>query len=156
TSLVSNGCSTMEALMRGWAQDVRRFHPGLSIAIAGAGSASAPPSLAERRGQLGHMSRPMTAGERDAVRAARGGGVGGIVVALDTPVVFVHHTNPLESISLDQLDAIYSATRRLGRSQPVRMWGQLGLTGIWADRAITAYNRDAVSGTHEVFRTIVL
>src|SRR5262249_53462016 len=53
--------------------------------------------------------------------------------------VFVHASNPLARITLDQLDAIYSAARRRGLAQDVVTWGDLGATGEWSTRPIRAY-----------------
>ena len=52
--------------------------------------------------------------------------------------VLVHPSNPLASLSMDQLEQIYAKTPR-GAKPPVTTWGQLGLTGEWADRRIVIY-----------------
>lgn len=52
---------------------------------------------------------------------------------------FVHRANPLRSLTLPQLDAIWGTERRLGAPRPIRTWGDLGLTGAWADRPIHLY-----------------
>ena len=53
--------------------------------------------------------------------------------------VYVNKDNPLTSISLRKLDAIFSAERRRGYPANISTWGQLGLTGAWADRPIHIY-----------------
>jgi len=50
--------------------------------------------------------------------------------------VYVHADNPLRALSLAKLDAIFGSARRRGASAPITTWGQLGLTGAWADRPI--------------------
>jgi phosphate transport system substrate-binding protein len=53
--------------------------------------------------------------------------------------VFVSKANPINEIALDKLDAIFSDARRRGYPVPVVTWGQLGLTGAWADKPIHPY-----------------
>jgi phosphate transport system substrate-binding protein len=51
---------------------------------------------------------------------------------------FVHRDNPLSSLTLAQLDAIFGEEHRRGPAN-IRTWGQLGLTGEWANQTITPY-----------------
>ncbi|MFG6490013.1 PstS family phosphate ABC transporter substrate-binding protein [Roseateles sp. BYS78W] len=84
------------------------------------------------------------------------------------PVVFVHKDNPLASLSLKQLDGIFGAERTGGMhgfqwtpsqgrdaEKNIRTWGQLGLTGEWADKPIQTYGH-APSGTTRFFQWKVL
>lgn len=65
--------------------------------------------------------------------------------------VFVHPSNPLRHLSLEQIEAIFSATPRNGRP-PIRTWGELGLTGKWANRPVVAYGRERRQGASNYFR----
>ncbi len=71
-------------------------------------------------------------------------------------IVFVHKDNPLAGLTLEQLDGIFGAqrtggwegtkwttTNARGAEKNLRTWGQLGLTGEWADRPIQLYGIDA-------------
>ncbi|GIW40716.1 MAG: hypothetical protein KatS3mg076_1293 [Candidatus Binatia bacterium] len=77
-------------------------------------------------------------------------------MAIDALAVYVHRENPLESLSLPQVDAIFSKTRRLGYPKDIRVWGDLGLGGEWATRRISLYGRNAASGTYGFFKEKVL
>jgi phosphate transport system substrate-binding protein len=66
--------------------------------------------------------------------------------------VYVNRDNPIESLSLPQVDAIFSATRRCGAPADIQRWGDLGLTGDWENRDFTLYSRNAVSGTYGFFK----
>jgi phosphate transport system substrate-binding protein len=79
-----------------------------------------------------------------------------VAIAIDAVVVFVNEKNPLERMRLEQVDAVFSRTRRCSDSRPVRTWGELGLEGEWADRAIQRFGRNAQSGTHGFFREVAL
>lgn len=70
--------------------------------------------------------------------------------------VYVNKDNPLTSISLRKLDAIFSAERRRGYPADITTWGQLGLTGPWAERPIHLYGfywRDDVT---DYFKKLVM
>ena len=66
--------------------------------------------------------------------------------------VYVNRDNPITSLSLPQVDAIFSATRRCGATADIQRWGDLGLTGAWENRDFTLYSRNAVSGTYGFFK----
>ena len=53
-------------------------------------------------------------------------------------VFFVHKENPITKLTLTQLDAIFGSEHRRG-TRNIRAWGELGLAGEWADKAITLY-----------------
>jgi phosphate transport system substrate-binding protein len=74
---------------------------------------------------------------------------------LDAVGFMVNKENPLEKISFDQLDAILSRTHHRG-GQPITTWGQLGLTGEWADKPIHIYGIKPWNGFEEFIRQRVL
>jgi len=74
---------------------------------------------------------------------------------LDAVGFFISKDNPLEKISFDQLDAILSSTHHRG-GQPITTWGQLGLTGEWADKPIHVYGIKPWNGFEEFIRQRVL
>jgi phosphate transport system substrate-binding protein len=73
----------------------------------------------------------------------------------DAEAFFVNKANPLERISLEQLDAIFSTTRHRG-GKPITTWGQLGLSGDWADKPIHLYGVKPWNGFEEFPRQRVL
>jgi len=74
---------------------------------------------------------------------------------LDAVGFFVSRDNPLDRISYAQLDAIFSSTHHRG-AKPITTWGQLGLTGDWADKPIHAYGIKPWNGFEEFVRQRVL
>lgn len=74
---------------------------------------------------------------------------------LDTVAFFVNKDNPLERISYDQLDRILSTTHHRGGAA-ITTWGELGLTGEWADKPIHAYGIKPWNGFEEFIRQRVL
>ncbi len=72
---------------------------------------------------------------------------------IDMLAVFVHKDNPLAEtgLSLEQLDGIFSQTFKSGHAN-ITTWGDLGLTGEWANKPISIYGRNSASGTYGYFK----
>ncbi|MGM0680378.1 MAG: PstS family phosphate ABC transporter substrate-binding protein, partial [Pseudomonadota bacterium] len=75
-----------------------------------------------------------------------------IPVAIDALAVFVHKDNPIEGLTIPQVDAIFSSTRKCGYDKDISTWGDAGLTGAWANRDIQIYGRNSVSGTYGYYK----
>ena len=155
-SLTSVGSDTLANLMSLWARSFSGYHPAVTVEVQGAGSATAPPALVEGVAELGPMSRAMSRREAAAFVARYGYPPTALPVAVDAVAVFVHQDNPLRAISLAQLDAIFSITRRCGGGRRFTHWGDLGLGGSWRRRPLVAYGRNTASGTHGYFRSEAL
>lgn len=150
-NLNSIGSDTLNNLMTFWAEAFNKLYPTVKIQIEGKGSATAPPALAQGTAQLGPMSRKMKIEEEEAFEQRHGFKPTRISVALDCLAVYVHKDNPIRGLTLQQVDCIFSKTRKSGY-RDITTWGQLGLTGPWADRPISLYGRNAASGTYAYFK----
>lgn len=151
-TLSSVGSDTLANLMTLWAEEFKRLYPNVNIQVQAAGSSTAPPALTEGTSNLGPMSRKMKDGEIQAFEQAHGYRPLEIPVAIDALAVFVNRDNPIQGLTLPQVDAIFSSTRKCGYSENVTEWGQLGLTGGWTNRDIQLYGRNSVSGTYGYFK----
>jgi phosphate transport system substrate-binding protein len=151
-TLTAVGSDTMLVLQTLVAEEFRRLHPQVSVEIEGKGSSTAPPALLESTAQIGNMSRRITGGEADAFVDRFGYEPIRFEVALDTVGVFVHSENPIASLTVEQVDAIFSSTLRCGAEIDLTVWGQLGLVGSWERAPISLYGRNAASGTYGYFR----
>jgi phosphate transport system substrate-binding protein len=152
----SVGSDTLNNLMTLWAEDFKRFYPNVNIQIQGAGSSTAPPALTEGTANFGPMSRAMKDQEIQAFEQKYGYKPTAVGVAIDALAVFVNKDNPVKSLSLPQVDAIFSATRTCGGERDAARWGDLGLTGDWVSRPIQLYGRNSVSGTYGYFKEVAL
>src|SRR5574341_120965 len=150
-NLNSIGSDTLNNLMTLWAEGFRAIYPNVNIQIEGKGSSTAPPALIEGTAQLGPMSREMKATELDAFEKKYGYKPTEIKVAIYALGVFVHKDNPIKGLTLQQVDSIFSSTNKRG-GKPINSWGELGLTGAWANRAISLYGRNSASGTYGFFK----
>lgn len=74
---------------------------------------------------------------------------------LDAIGFFVHVDNPLDRISFEQIDRLYSSTRHRGGA-PIATWGELGLSGKWADQPVHRYGVSPWNGFEEFVRQRVL
>ncbi len=151
-NLGSEGSDTLNNLMTLWAETFREFYPNVDIQIQGAGTSTAPPALTEGTANFGPMSRTMRDSEMADFENTHGYEATKVPVAIDTIAVFVNRDNPIDGLTIDQVDAIFSETRRCGYPEDITRWGQVGLEGGWSNRDFTLYSRNAVSGTYGFFR----
>jgi phosphate transport system substrate-binding protein len=152
----SVGSDTLGHEMTLWAKAFENLYPDVKIEVEATGSATAPAALLEGTSQFGPMSRPMTAEEVAAFEKKYGYGVSRFRVAVDALAVYVNKDNPIPCLTLPQLSGIYSLNRKAPGSANIRTWGDLGLTGAWAQQPIALYGRNALSGTYEYFRETAL
>jgi phosphate transport system substrate-binding protein len=146
------GSDTLNNLMTLWAESFNKFYPNAKIQIEGKGSSTAPPALISGTAQLGPMSREMKGTEVDAFEKRYGYKPTPIRTSVDALAVFVNKDNPVKCLSIAQVDAIFSKSRRHGGKEEIKTWGQLGLTGDWASKPISLYGRNSASGTYGFFK----
>jgi len=151
-SLKSIGSDTMNNEMALWAEGFRGFHPGVKVEVEGKGSSTAPPALIAGTSNFGPMSRKMKSKEIDEFEKRFGYKPVQLRTSIDMLAVYVHKDNPLAGLTLQQLDAIFSKTRKGGSTKDIRTWGDLGLTGEWKDKPISLYGRNSASGTYGYFK----
>jgi len=150
-SIKSVGSDSMKTL---WAEGFLGMYPNIRIEIEGKGSSTAPPALISGTAQFGPMSRAMKSGEIDQFQGRYGYPPTALPTAIDMLAVYVHKDNPIArtGLSLQQIDAIFSTNRRGGHPSDIRTWGDVGLTGEWANQPISLYGRNSASGTYGFFK----
>lgn len=176
-ALTIAGSDTMQPLLLRLVKAFNHWHPAVRIAVEGerrfpaTAQGAVQPLLdgiaRQRRGDgaqsSGHMgslqvrllsiSRPLSKEEIDQFVERFGYKPIAIPVAMDAVAVYVHRDNPIKGMTLEQVDAVFSSTRKRGAAWDVRTWGDLGLTFEWEDRPIVAYGRNELStGTRAFFR----
>ena len=148
----SIGSDTLNNLMTFWSESFREKYPNVKIQIEGKGSSTAPPALITGTSQLGPMSRAMKTIEIEKFEKKYGFQPTKIGVALDSLAVYVHKDNPLNKISLQEVDAIFSKTKLGGLNFDISKWGQMNLTDSWTNKKISIYGRNSASGTYGYFK----
>ena len=151
-NFTSVGSDTLNNLMTLWAESYKRLYPNVNIQIQGAGSSTAPPALIQGASNFGPMSRTMKDEEIVAFEKKYGYKPTAVPVAIDALAVYVNKDNPVKGLSIPQVDAIFSSTRKCGGAKEITKWGEVGMTGDWANRPIALYGRNSVSGTYGYFK----
>lgn len=162
------GSETMYPLLSRVTLEFLRRQPKIAIEVRGGGSTKAvaeflqPPlsktgkvMLQEERAGSFKMiatSRELFDAEVKEFVAQHGYEPTAIPVAVDAVALYVHKDNPVQGLTLDQVDAIFSTTRNRGYKTAITQWGQLGLTDGWEQAAIQLYGRDRKSGTRAFFQ----
>lgn len=154
-NLNSVGSDTLNNMMTFWAEGFRKRYPNVNIQIEGKGSSTAPPALIEGTSQIGPMSRKMKKQEIQKFETKYGFKPTTIGVALDSLAVFINKDNPIDGLSLPQVDAIFSKTGK-GGLPSATTWGDVGLSGEWAAKPISLYGRNSASGTYGYFKSKAL
>jgi phosphate transport system substrate-binding protein len=155
----------MTVLVQKWFEKFKTYHPevGLSISPPYAGSLGAV-ELVKENLDFVFVSRELRPDDIRDFRARFGyaplsvpvsGGSYRHFGALDAMGFFVHKDNPLEQLTFDQIDAMYSSTRHRG-GKPITKWGDLGLSGEWAEKPIKLYGIKPWNGFEEFVRQRIL
>ena len=158
------GSDTMDELVVGWAKLYRKQYREISVTEDLRASGAGSPGLVSGKGDLAPVAREMFPAEIKAfvdkfgyeptpIRVASGsvGSLGKTAAS----VVLVDKDNPIDCVSLPQLDAIYSKTRKLGYKD-VKTWGDLGVKGEWASRPIHLYGLKPVNGIEQYFKMVAM
>lgn len=154
------GTPAMAAVLAAWAQAFRSDHPNIDVTIDMRGSDIAMAGLYTATCDLAFIGRDATKPEVQAfewVYRFRPKGIsilcGSVGTAGCSPALaaLVHPTNPVASLTIDDLRAAFG-----DHARRARRWGDLGLRGIWAKRPIHLYAPEAESGTGRYFRAKIL
>lgn len=151
-NLSSVGSDTMNNMMTLWAETFRKYYPNVKIQVEGKGSGTAPPALIAGTSQFGPTSRQFRATELDQFETKYGYKPTELKASYDALAVYVNKDNPIEKLTLAQVEAVFSKSRKRGHKDDVTTWGQLGLTGDWANRPMSLYGRNSASGTYGFFK----
>lgn len=151
-NLSSVGSDTLANLMALWTEEFTHLYPNVNVQVQAAGSSTAPPALTEGTSNFGPMSRKMKDNELQAFEKKHGYKPTAIAVAIDALAVYVHKDNPIKGMTIAEVDAIFSSTRKCKGKKDIKKWGQAGLKGSWKNKSIQIYGRNSVSGTYGYFK----
>jgi phosphate transport system substrate-binding protein len=153
--ITSIGASTTTNLVARLAAEFRRMYPDVTLQVTASPISIGPGALLEARADIIPMSRPLTSEEIQSFTKKYGYPPTEIKVAADALAIYVGKKNAVPGLTLGQLDGIFSQAQRPGTSS-IETWGQVGLTGGWADLPITLYGYGPEDGAHQIFRQQVL
>ncbi len=173
-AVVVAGSDTMQPIILKLAAAFKQLQPDVKLAVQGGGTDAASMSFIQdqatiRRGDAqsrGHLasgsvallaaSRPLTNEERKDFLSRYGYEVTEIPIALDAVAIYVNRQNPIEGLTMEQVDAIFGKDRKRGLQEEITTWGQLGLKDEWAQQSIHLYGQDKKSGTRGFFASQAL
>jgi phosphate transport system substrate-binding protein len=155
-TVTSIGSDTLAGLMAIWAQRFQELYPHVKFQIQATGSATASQALTQGTASIGPMSRALSPQEVSEFSRVHGYQPTAIVVAMDAIAIYVEKNNPLERLTLRQVDALFSVTRLCGASESILRWQQLGVTKFGQDRTIQLFGRNSASGTYDLFKLSAL
>lgn len=147
--------NTVTNLLQLWISGFTRLYPEVHFQADIGGSGQGGPRLTSGTADFGFISREMMGREEtpfvdkfgyEPLAISVAGGSLAVKAFTDCVAFIVNKDNPLDEITYPQLDAIYSATRNWGSKEPITKWGQLGLTGEWADKPIHAWGVEIPNG----------
>jgi phosphate transport system substrate-binding protein len=159
-----SGADIMDEITLGWIKLYRQAYPRLSVTMEARSSGSGGPALVNGTAQMAPVGREMLPAEEQAFVKKFGYHPFAIKVATGslgslgktaTSIILVAKDNPIQGLTLDQLDAIYSTTRYRGHAD-ISTWGDLGLTGAWAARPIHLYGLKSPNGIEQFFKAVVM
>lgn len=154
--ITSTGSDTLANLMTFWSQEFRTIYPQVKFQIQAEGSSTAPPALTEGTATIGPMSRELKPSEIQSFVRAHGYPPVVLKVALDAIAIFVDRRNPIQGLTMDEIDAIFSSTLYCGSPRSITHWDQLGSTSDKSRLPIRLFGRNSVSGTYGLFKVMAM
>ncbi len=140
------GSDTMLQINLDFAQAYKK-ETGKIIAVDGAGSATGIKGLIDGTAKIAATSRPIKANELAAIKAKHMAAPKERIVAFDSIAVCVHPSNPIDSLSIEQLKSIY------GEAGKVRRWDQISNQAKAGE--IRPVSRTNYSGIYAAFRKAI-
>jgi len=154
--IIVTGSAALSDLISLWADGYASQHPDTSITIADTGSVAGIDALLNDSANVILSSSPLSPNQLEQFNRRFNYSPTSVAVAMDGVTIYVNAQNPLQQISLVQLDAIYSSTLRCGARTFIGKWNQLGETGRLANTAIKALGLTNNTGAYHLFRHIAL
>ena len=151
-TIVVDGSDTMVNLSQAWAEAYSKAHPGLNIQVSGGGSGVGINQLIGGKIDMANSSRKMTETEISKFKQNNGGKEPKeYTVGLDALAIYVHTSNPYDSISIEERAEIY------GDGGKISKWSQMGKAHpACPTDEIRRVSRQNSSGTYAYFREHVL
>ncbi len=144
------GSDTMVNLAQAWAEAYQAVEPAVSVEVSGGGSGIGVAALLNGTCEIANSSRHLEAEEMEKAKTRYGAEAKELLVGYDALAIYVHASNPLEHISVEELSEIY----REGGS--VNKWSDIGVQIPGVPDEIVRVSRQNNSGTYHYFREAVV
>lgn len=149
-SIQNIGSDTMVNLAQAWAEAYSKVEPNVSVEVSGGGSGIGVAALLNGTCDIANSSRGLEPEETEKAKAKYGADPKEIKVGYDALAIYVHATNPLAEISIEELSEIYREGGKFNK------WSDLGVTMPGGADEIIRVSRQNNSGTYHYFREAVV
>jgi len=151
-SIQNIGSDTMVNLAQAWAEEYAHVVPNVSVEVSGGGSGVGIAALINGTADIANSSRHLEPEEAEKAKQHNGKEPTQFMVGYDGLAVYVHKSNPLSEISMEELGEIY---REGGK---VNKWSEVGVKSIPGSKSddIIRVSRQNNSGTYHYFRETVV
>lgn len=148
----NKGSDTLVNLAQAWAEEYKQVNPQVALAVSGGGSGTGIAALINGTVDVANSSRAIKDEERTQAKNNTGKDVKEFIVGMDALAVFVHPSNPLVGLTLEEVACIY------GEGGHCTHWHHLRNTIIpgCKDNRIIRVSRQSNSGTYQYFREAIL
>jgi phosphate transport system substrate-binding protein len=150
TVIQNTGSDTMVNLAQAWAEEYAKIAPEVSVEVSGGGSGTGIAALENGTVDIANASRRVEPQEAATAKKNTGKEPREFMVGYDALAVYVHKSNPMEAITLEQLATIYAEDGK------VTKWSELGVKMPDGADEIIRVSRQSNSGTYAYFREAVL
>lgn len=149
TSIQNIGSDTMVNLAQAWAESYHKVDPSVSVEVSGGGSGIGVAALINGTCEIANSSRALEPEEAAKAKAKHGHDPKEFLVGWDALAIYVHASNPINEISVEELSEIYK------EGGQIEKWSQLGTT-LPGGEEIIRVSRQNNSGTYHYFREMVV
>lgn len=149
----NKGSDTVVNLAQAWAEEYKKVKPEVAIAVSGGGSGTGIAALINGTVDIANSSRKMKEEEKAQALKNSGKEVQEFVVGLDALAVFVHPSNPLKGLTIEEIACIY------GEGGKCETWADVRPGTVvpgCQDNKIIRVSRQSNSGTYQYFREAIL
>jgi phosphate transport system substrate-binding protein len=149
-SIQNIGSDTMVNLAQAWAEAYGTVEPSVSVEVSGGGSGIGVAALLNGTCDIANSSRKLEPEEEKKATAKYGKHPDEHHVGYDALAIYVHPSNPITEISIEQLGEIYREGGKINK------WSDLGVQLPGGDGEIVRVSRQNNSGTYHYFREAVV
>lgn len=150
------GSNTMSHVATVWINSFATFYPDVKITVDVNGSRDAVDAVQAGETRIGLLSRTISPEEVKAFQEKLGYPPTVLTPCLERTAIYVNKNNPIEGLTIAQLDAMFGTECKRGAKEPCRTWGQLGLKGEWAKLPINPHGRTFDTGSQVFLQEAVM
>lgn len=146
------GSDTMVNLAQAWAEEYSLVAPNVSVEVSGGGSGVGIAALINGTAEIANSSRHLEPEEAEKAKKHNNHEPTQFTVGYDGLAIYVHKSNPMTEISMEDLAEIYKEGGKINK------WSEIGVKEIPGSKSddIIRVSRQNNSGTYHYFRETVV